>query len=79
MLDTHVYSGDLDSNHWMVVVSLQLKLKRKGTQKPGKRFKVELFKEADSRLKYMESICKCLRTEEEKEEWKIDGKNCRKQ
>ena len=49
VLDTRVYRGaDLNSDHQLVSVSLQLKLKRK---KPslglGKTFEVELLKEVD--------------------------------
>ena len=52
--------GDLDSDHQLVVVSLRLKLKRKGTHRPGKRFEVELLKQAERWADYVESIGKCF-------------------
>ena len=71
MLDTHIYrGGDLDSDHRLVVVSLQLKLKRKGTHRPGKRFEVELLKQAERQADYVESIGKW--TGGEKEVWRKD-------
>ena len=61
VLDTRVHrGGDLDSDHRLVVVSLRLKLKRKGTHGPRKRFEVELLKQAERRADYVESIGKCF-------------------
>ena len=37
-----------------------VKLKRKGTHRPGKRFEVELLKQAERRADYGESIGKCF-------------------
>ena len=49
VLDTRVYRGaDLNSDHRLVSVSLQLKLKRKKPSLgPGRTFEVELLKEVD--------------------------------
>ena len=44
-----------------MVVSLQLKLKRKGAQRPGKRFDVDLFKQVERQADYMKSIGKCFK------------------
>ena len=61
VLDTCIHrGGDLDSDHRLVVVSVQLKLKRKGTHKPGRRFEVELLKQAERQADYVESIGKCF-------------------
>ena len=43
-----------------MVVFLQLKLKRKGTHRPGKRFELELLMQAERRADYVESIGKCF-------------------
>ena len=47
-------------DHQLVVVSLWLKLKRKRTHRPGKRFEVELLKQAERRADYVESTGKCF-------------------
>ena len=61
VMDTRVYrGGDLDSDHLMVVVSPRLKLKRKGVQRPGKRFDIDL-KQAERQAVYMECIGKCFK------------------
>ena len=41
-----------------MVVSLWLKLKRKGSHRPGKRFEVELLKQAERQADYVESTGK---------------------
>ena len=63
VLDTRVYRGaDLNSDHRLLSVSLQLKLKRKKPSPgPGRAFEVELLKEVDRRVDYMESIEKCFK------------------
>ena len=74
VLDTRVHrGGELDSDHRLVVVSLRLKLKRKGTHRPQKRFEVELLKQAERQADYVESIGKCFkdrRGEGSVERWK---------
>ena len=59
VLDTCIHrGGDLDSDHRLVVV-LWLKLKRKGTHRPSKRFEAELLKQAENG-QTVESIGKCF-------------------
>ena len=56
-----------------MIVSLWLKLKRKGTHRSGKRFEVELLKQAEIQADYVESIGKCFedrRGEGNVERWK---------
>ena len=60
VVDIRVHRGeDLDTDHRLVVISLQFKLKRKGTHRPGKRFEVELLKQAERRADCVKSIGKC--------------------
>ena len=63
VLDTRVYRGvDLNSDHRLVIASLQLKvMRKKGCPGPGRKFEVELLKEVDRRADYMESIEKCFK------------------
>ena len=63
----------MDSDHQLMIVSLWLKLKRKGTHRSGKRFEVELLKQAEIQADYVESIGKCFedrRGEGNVERWK---------
>ena len=63
VLDTRVYRGaDLNSDHRLVIASLQLKvMRKKGCPRPGRTFEVELLKEMDRQADYMESIEKCFK------------------
>ena len=50
VLDTRVYRGaDLNSDHRLVIASLQLKvMRKKGCPGPGRTFEVELLKEMET-------------------------------
>lgn len=60
-----------------MVVYLWFKLKRKGTQRPGKGLKISLIKWKDEQTTWS-SLASALRTGGKREAWRRDGRNCRK-
>ena len=61
VLDTRVFRGaDIDSDHRLVIASIEVKLAKKVKCRKGKFFDVPCLKQSDKRANYMEEVQKCF-------------------
>jgi len=76
VLDTRVYhGGDIDSDHRLVITSMQLKLHKKPKEKRGRRFDVKLLQEIFIKADIVSAIRNSFEKWKQMEALKTGGSN----
>ena len=69
ILCTRVFRADIESDHYLLVTSIQLKLQKKHKKKQGRRFNVKLLPEDSTKTDFLGTFTKCLDTRYVEEGW----------